>query len=135
MSLPFVDTNVFLRHIVGDHPDQSPRATALFERIERGEVRVRVADTVIFETVFSLQRFYRIPRSDIRGALLALMDLPGVVLSGKQRLRRVFDYYVTYNLSFADAYHAVLVEALKLPEIVSFDRDYDRIPGLRRVEP
>jgi uncharacterized protein len=135
MSLPLVDTNVFLRHIVGDHPDQSPRATAFFERIERGEVRVRVADTVIFETVFTLQKFYRIARPDIRDALLALIDLPGVMLPGKQRLRRAFDYYVTYNLAFADAYHAVLVESLKLPEVVSFDRGYDRIPGLRRVEP
>lgn len=34
-----------------------------------------------------------------------------------------------------DAYHAVLMERFKLDEIVSFDRGFDRVTGLRRVEP
>jgi predicted nucleic acid-binding protein len=67
--------------------------------------------------------------------LLPLLELPGVVLPGKRRLRRVFDYYVNNNLSFADAYHAVLAQDLNLSEMVSFDRGFDRIPGLRRIEP
>ena len=47
----------------------------------------------------------------------------------------MFDLYVDQNLPFADAYHAVLMERLKLVEIVSFDADFDRVPGIRRVEP
>ena len=52
-----------------------------------------------------------------------------------RRFRKVFTYYVDTNISFADAYHAVLMEGLKLKEIVSFDREFDRIPTVRRVEP
>ncbi len=134
-ALPFLDTNVFLRHLRHDHPDHSPRATAYLARIERGEIRVRTAETVIFETVFTLQRFYRQPKAAIRDAFLPLIELPGIVLPGKRRLQRVFTYYVDYNISFADAYHAALMEHLKLDEIVTFDRDFDRIPGVKRVEP
>ena len=134
-ALPFLETNVFLRHLRQDHPDHSPRATAYLARVERREIKVRTADTVIFETVFTLQRFYRQPKSAIRDAFLPLIELPGIVLPGKRRFRKVFTLYVERNISFADAYHAVLLEGLKLKQIVSFDRDFDDIPGIQRIEP
>ncbi len=135
MSTPFLDTNVFLRHLLEDHPDQSPRATAYLLSIERGEVTVRISEIVVFETVFTLQRRYGKPRANIRDAVLALLELPGILLPGKRRLRRVFDLYVDRNLSFADAYHALFMERLGLTQVVSFDEDFDRIPGLDRVMP
>src|SRR5437763_2029595 len=80
MARPFLDANVLLRHLLQDQPQQSPRATAYLERIERGELEVRTADVVIFETVFTLQRQYRHPKAMIRDVLLPLVDLPGIVL-------------------------------------------------------
>lgn len=71
----------------------------------------------------------------IRDALVPLIELPGIVLPGKQRFRKVFSHYVEHDISFADACHAALMERLKLDEIVSFDGDFDRMPGIKRVEP
>ena len=135
IDLPFLDTNVVLRHLLGDDPDHSPRATAYLGRVERGEVRVRTADTVVFETVFVLERTFRQPKVRIRDGVLAVLDLPGVVLPGKRRVHRAFELYVGVNIPFADAFHAALMESLGLTEVVSFDRDFDRVSGLRRVEP
>jgi predicted nucleic acid-binding protein len=135
MALPFLDTNILLRHLLADEPDQSPRATAYLESIERGERRVRTADTVVFEAVYVLQKTYSVPRVEVRDKLLALVDLPGVVLPGKRRLHRVFNLYVDLNLSFADAYHAVLMDRLHLTEIITYDRGFDRVPGVLRQEP
>ena len=135
MALPLLDTNILLRHLCADHPVHSPRATAYLARVEQGELKVRTTDIVIFEAVYTLQRVYHQPKAAIREALLPLIELPGIVLPGKRRYRRIFDLYVGLNLPFADAYHAVLVERLRLAEIVSFDRDFDRIPGVRRLEP
>ena len=61
--------------------------------------------------------------------------LPGVVLVGKRRLRKAFDYYITANVSFADAYIAVEMEQHGDTQIVSFDRNYDKITGIKRIEP
>jgi uncharacterized protein len=134
-AVPFLETNIFLRHLRQDHAEFSPRATALLRRIEHGAVRVRTADTVIFETVFTLERFYKQSKAAIREAFLPLIELPGIELPGKRRFRRVFAYYVEQNISFADAYHAVLMESLRLTQMVSFDRDFDRIATVQRVEP
>ena len=134
-DLPFLDTNILLRHLRQDIPHQSPQATAFIERIEQGEQQVRTAVTVVFETVSTLQRCYKAAKADIRANLLPILELPGIVLPGKRRFRRVFDLYVSANIAFADAYHAVLMQQWKLTEIVSFDRELDRVPGIKRVEP
>lgn len=134
-NLPFLETNIFLRHLRQDHADFSPRATALLRRIEQGSLKVHTADTVVFETVFTLERFYKQSKEAIRDAFLPLIELPGIVLPGKRRFRQVFVYYIDKNIAFADAYHAVVMESLQLTQIVSFDRDFNRIPTVERVEP
>jgi predicted nucleic acid-binding protein len=135
-SVPFLETNVFVRHLTGDEPNHSPRATAYFDRIQRGELTVRTADTVVFETVFTVQSFYRAPRTAIRDRLLPLLELPGMILPSKPLYREVFDVYVAHpGLSFADCYHAVLAKHLGSTEIVSFDRDFDRLLDVIRIEP
>jgi len=135
MAERFLDTNVLLRHLLQDQPAQSANATRYLAAIEAGGAKVRIADTVIFETVFTLQRQYGVPKPNIRDTLLPLIDLSGIILPGKRRLREVFDLYVTYNISFADAYHAVLMKRWRLSEIVSYDRGFDKIPSITLVEP
>jgi predicted nucleic acid-binding protein len=132
----FLDTNVLLRQVLQDHLDHSPRATALIEAIERGERAVRIADTVVFEATFTLEKTYRVPRANIRVFLLPILDLPGVVLPGKRLFHDVFDLYLAEpGLSFADCYHATLTKQLKLGTIWSFDRKLGRAPGISRAEP
>ena len=135
-ALPFLNSNVILLHLTQDHPNLSPRATALLRRIAVGELTVRTADTVIFETVYTLQRFYRIPRAEIRRALTQLLSLPGIQLRGKRRYRRVFDLCVSFPvLSFTDCYHVALMEGQGLTDLVSFDQGFDRVPTITRKEP
>ena len=135
MPDPFLDTNILLRHLMGDDPMQSPRARAVLARVERGELEVHTADTVVFETVYTLQRTYRLGKAAIRDQLLPILDMPGVILPGKRYFHRVFEIFVEANISFADAYHVVLMERLGLNEIISFDREFDRVAGITRIEP
>lgn len=133
--LAFLDTNVILRHLLGDHKEHSARATAFIERVERGEVRAYTSDAVVSEVVFTLERTYDQPKRLIRKGLQEFLSLPGIVLPGKQRIQRVLDLYVNRNLPYLDAHHVVLMEQLGLTEIISFDRHFGRILGIRRTEP
>ena len=135
MAFPFLDTNILLRHLLQDHPDHSPSATAYLERIERGELKVRTSEIVIFEIVFTLERTFKRSKSQIRENFLPLLKLPGTILSGKRSFQKVFDYYVNLNISFADAYHIVFMERFSLKEIVTFDQGFDRAVTIRRIEP
>jgi predicted nucleic acid-binding protein len=134
MDVPFLDTNILLRHLAGDHPQLSPKATALLGRVERGDLTVRISDLVIFETVFSLQRAYRVPREQIVAALAPVIELPGILLPGKRQYQRVFELYTTTPLGFADCFHVVLMQRLGITDVLSFDTDFDRVPGILRKE-
>lgn len=124
-----------VRHLTGEPADLARRSTAFLQRVEQGEYSVCLTATVVFETVFTLQEFYGVPREVIRDSVRDIVDLPGVQLPGKQRIRDALSLYASVNISFADAYHAVTVLQRGLDGIVSFDRQLDRVTGLRRIEP
>jgi predicted nucleic acid-binding protein len=50
-------------------------------------------------------------------------------------LARALDIYERYRLDFADAVAAAHVELEGLPHVISFDGDFDRVPGITRLEP
>jgi predicted nucleic acid-binding protein len=135
MAAVLLDTNVLLRHFLQDHEDHSPKATAFLSRVERGEVQAFLPDTVLFETVFNMQRRHGVTRAVIRESLSALVELPSLDVPARSLFPRALDLYVEANISFADAYHVALMERLGIGEVASFDRDFDRVAGIRRVEP
>ena len=129
-----LDTNILLRHLLNDDPAQSPKATAIMDRISRGGLEVQITDLVVFETVFVLDRRYKVPRAHIEAGMRGVLALAGVHLPGKSAYGRVFDLYTSTPLSFADCYHVALMERLRISEVLSFDRDFDRVPGITRRE-
>jgi predicted nucleic acid-binding protein len=139
MANPLLDTNIIIRHLMDDNPDQSPRATALMQKIENGELQVYITDSVIFEAVYVLQSVYQIPRDKIRNALIPLIELPdmimGRIVGGKARFRKILKYYIDLNISFADAYHVVTAEVMKIDAIISYDEGLSRVKTIKRVEP
>ena len=135
MAFPLLDSNVILRHLLQDHDDHSPRATALFERIRDGDLVAHISDTVVTETMFTLDRGYKQPRTLIRDAMLDLLDEPNLLLAGKARWRRILQIYVERTTSLGDAQQLELMERMGLREIISFDKDFDDLPGITRIEP
>jgi predicted nucleic acid-binding protein len=116
-------------------PDSSWHQPALASprrRVEAGAQLVRTTDTVIFEAAFVLERTYKVPRPSIRDVLAPIIALPGLLLRGKRRYRRVFELYLAYpKLSFADCSHVTVMESLGLAGLVSFDQ----FPTITRREP
>jgi predicted nucleic acid-binding protein len=132
----FLDTNILLRHFLEDIPDHAVRSRALIKQIESGELSVLITDTVIFETVFVLEKSYRTPREIIRAGLLEIIELPGIVLTGKRVMRDAVDLYaLNRGLSFADCFHAMYALSQGVPRLLTFDRRMGTIPGIERIEP
>ena len=135
MALPFLDTNILLRHFTQDHPQHSPKATALLKQVEQGVLQVRLSEIVLFEAVYTLERTYKQPKALIRQGMLALLAMPALVMTNKRRYREMLDLYVRANIPFADAYIAVQMRQSGSTDIFSFDRDFDKISGVSRIEP
>lgn len=131
-----LDANVFLRHLMQDHRTHSPAARALLGRIAAGEEKCWTTPVVIAEVVWVLSgAVYQLGRAAICDALSGLLTMPGIAIQERQAVLRGLELYAGSAIDFIDAYHAALLLEQALPEVYSFDRDFDRIPGLRRLEP
>jgi predicted nucleic acid-binding protein len=133
----FVDTNVFLRHVLNDDPRKSPACLALLQSIEQGRVDGWTSELVISEVVFVLgnKRSYDFGREVIRDALLPLIELSALKVPNRRLYRRVFELYTSLPIDYVGAYHVALMESRGETELYSYDADFDRVPSLRRLEP
>jgi predicted nucleic acid-binding protein len=137
MQGTFLDTNIFLRHLLNDIPDQSKAARDLFVSIEQKRTLAWTSPLVIAEIIFVLEnpKTDNVARADLRDQLLALVGLPNPKLERKQLYPRIFELYVTLPIDYVDAYHAALLEYYRQSELYSFDHDFDAVPGITRREP
>jgi predicted nucleic acid-binding protein len=136
LQVTTVDTNVIVRHLLNDHPDHSPRASALFLRIRRGEQIVFCLDTAIFEAVHILHGLARAPRDETAAALLQLVELPSLHMEHKAAIVAALELWMVQPpLDYADCYHLALAKHLGITQIYSFDRKMDQYPGVERIEP
>lgn len=135
MAAAFIDANVLLRHVTADHPVHSPRATEFLREVESGDTRVYLSDFVVSEIVYTLSTVYKHSKRDIRDTVIQLLQLRGVSVDDRTRLQRALNLFADVNLPFVDAYLASRMLGEGADAIVSFDRDFDRIPGITRIEP
>ena len=131
----FVDTNIFLRYLTKDDPVQFPRCRTLFKKAQEGEVLLVTSTLVIAEMIWTLTSFFQIPKDQIIEKVSIIIGSEAVQISDKDLLAEALVLYARKNIDFIDAYHAVLMKKLQVPEIYSYDRDFDRIAGLKRLEP
>ena len=132
----FVDTNLFIRYLTGAPPFQAAAAREVFARIERGDERAWSTAVAIAEVVWVLTGpFYRFERAAIRDTLQPLLSLEGLVILEKAAISKALDTWPRIRIDYIDAYHAELALETGLPEVYSFDHDFDRIPGVVRIEP
>ena len=136
-EIAFLDTNIFIRYLTRDDPDKAARAYALLLEVERGERLVMTTEAVLTEVVHALssKALYNVPRPIIRQRLYDLLGLSGLRLRDKRVYRRALDLYVQRNLDFVDCLIVAQMERAKVATLISFDRGFDRIPGITRVEP
>lgn len=135
MANRFLDTNILLRYLTKDDQMKAEAALALLMRVEQGLESVDTSPMVIFETVFTLQHRYTMPRDLIREAITDLISLRSLRLPGKQLFREALNLFATTRLSFVDAYNVAYMKLRGLSEIYSWDMDFDHVSGITRVEP
>lgn len=127
----FVDSNVLIRHLTGDPPDQAKRATAYLRRAEE----LILVDLVIAEVVYVLESVYEVERDRVAVLVRAILGLRSVVVADRGLLLRATEIYEQFQGHFADSYLAACAEASGVGVVASFDRGIDRIETVCRLEP
>jgi len=131
----FIDSNVFV-YVLSADPRFSPRALAILEDAENGSYEAYTSTLVVSQVLAHLERRRR------RRALIAFLDYleeaPIEVVE-----TTIGDYLEARRLAeeasleltgmWDDLVIAAQMKRLRIEEIYSNDRDFDKIPGIRRL--
>jgi predicted nucleic-acid-binding protein len=118
-----IDTNLIVRYLTADDPEQSARAKLLIERED-----VFVCTTVLLETEWVLRSVYGYTPARVATALTAFAGLPHVTLEDAALAAKALDWTVR-GMDFADALHLAKAEAEGCGAFVSFDRRLAALAG------
>ena len=129
-----IDANVFMYAAGTDHPHREPSLEFL-RRVADGREEAAVDAEVLQEI---LHRYRALGRwQDGRRVYdLARRIVPLILAVGAEHLdaaRRLLDEYP--GLTARDALHAAVYFAAGAAGLMSYDRHFDAIAGLRRLEP
>lgn len=108
-----IDTNVLIRFLTKDDPEQYAKARAL---IEGGDIFV--ATTVLLEGEWVLRSGYGYARKNIISALRSFGGLPGVTLENPHATAQALEW-AEAGMDFADALH--LASSSRYGSFYTFD--------------
>lgn len=117
-----LDTNVLVRYLVQDDPAQTARAAELIEAgADRGE-HFFVADIVLCELVWVLDRVYEYQRTEIAAALEGVLQTRPFRFADKDLLWQTLADYRAGKGGFADYLIGRVGERSGCEQTLSFDR-------------
>lgn len=129
-----IDVNVVMYAVGAPHPHREPSAR-LLERVVRGEVEA-VSDSEVLQEV--LYRFWRLRQIDVAVNIVNRVvsiipvvlpvDAGDAVLAGSLLAQHP-------EIEPRDAIHAAVMMRHRITHLYSYDRHFDAIPGLTRLEP
>ncbi|MEW6756033.1 MAG: type II toxin-antitoxin system VapC family toxin [Candidatus Latescibacterota bacterium] len=97
-----IDTNVLVRYLTQDDPDQAARVNALMSETEARDERLFANDVVLCELVWVLESAYQFDKADIAGAVDRLLATRQLEFEDKDLLRLALDDYRASSADFSD---------------------------------
>ncbi len=135
----FLDANVILRYLTRDDEAKAQACYELFQRVQRGDEELSTCEAIIAEVVYVLsspRAPYHLNHDEVRSRLLPILTLRGLRLPRKGVYLRALELYASSpSLDFEDGLAIAHMEQQGITEIMSYDRDFDRVQGLTRLEP
>lgn len=124
-----LDTNLVLRYLVGDVPDQAIRARLVIEAEP-----CYVTDAVITETVFVLESYYELTRQRIASFLRRFLTLPNIQYNADYIDGTINLYESQAALSIVDSYAATEARVYQ-NVLLTFDKKLQQYGGSHVLKP
>ncbi|NHQ74536.1 type II toxin-antitoxin system VapC family toxin [Roseovarius gahaiensis] len=128
-----LDTNVLVRFLVQDDPEQAELATRVIDQLT-DDAQGFVSREVLIELVWVLERAYRLGRPEIATALDGLLSATELDIEGSDEVAPALELYRNDGFGFADLMIAAAARQVGAIELVTFDRKAARLPGVHLIK-
>ena len=137
--MKFLDTNVIIRFLTRDDEEKAEACYQLLQRASRGVETLLTCEAIITEVVYVLSSKrapYKLTHDEIRSRLTPIIAIRGLRLPQKHVYINALNIYAEHR-SF-DFEHALAIAHMQhegITAIISYDKDFDLVPDIQRVEP
>lgn len=129
----YVDTNVWIYAAIA-HPEYGQRCKAILEQIEKGELEAVISVQVLSEVAGVLYQQYRV--KDLTKHVTAILSYPMEIVDVTPDIvLRAAEYSRDYNILPYDGIHVASALSSLVTEILSADKELDRVDIIKRVDP
>ena len=128
-----LDTNVLLRLLVEDDPEQVALARRLMERCQASGDRVLITLTVICEALWVLKRSYRVPREELDLVLTELLRDDRFAVEHEDEVWAALRRFRAGQADFPDYLIGQRSLVLGAPSTFTFDRKLTREDGFTHL--
>jgi predicted nucleic-acid-binding protein len=119
----FVDASVMLRYLTAEPAGMAAHAQSLIE----SDVELRITETALLETTYTLQRFYGIPRPQVVDLLVDFLQRENIVVHGLDKtlmLSALLLCRPSGRVSFGDALIWATARHAAPSTVYTFDRRF-----------
>lgn len=132
--MAYVDTNAIVALFAGPAHALHDAALGIFREVAEGRLSLILTPVVVAELMYVALGVLGWARSDAVRRIADLLDAQGLIVEERSVLEEALGLLGERNrLDFPDAYLASRALEMDVPVVVSFDRDLDIIPGIRRL--
>jgi predicted nucleic acid-binding protein len=132
--ISLLDTNVIVRFLIGNSVEKFKGVYDFFQDIELGKITVELKLIVLFQTIFVLKSFYKVPKNQIVKAVKGLLKLKGLKIKDKKIVVSMMDIWDSNSIEIVDAYLIACLEKNSQNILYSYDKDFDKFK-IERHEP
>jgi predicted nucleic-acid-binding protein len=119
-----IDTNIVIRFLTKDHKELNEKSTEIFKKIENGEIRAKITESVLAEIVYVIMKIYGKDRAFTANTIKKILDLKGIVNRDKNQLKKALNIFANQKIDIVDS--LLLSRANQCLGVLSFDKDLNR---------
>jgi hypothetical protein len=129
-----LDANIFLELLLDQK--NADDCTLFLKKIKEEKAEGLISDFHL-DTILVIMEHHKSPPEDMRKFIIAVNTLKGLriyhlTLSDRIEATRHIE---KFSLKYDDALAVQVMKSFKIKQIVSYDKHFDMIPNIKRVEP
>jgi len=123
-SNPVLDTNLIIRFLLNDLPEQADKVEKLFSKAKPSSLEI--PDIVIAEIIYVLLSYYELDKNSVIDKIDLLIEFEKIKCN-KKILKNALEAFKNHSISFVDAYLLAKVTAGENSRVYSFDKGLGKI--------
>ena len=130
----YADTNIFIRYLTQDIPEQAEKAEKRFLQAKEGGITLILTSFTVVEILYVLQEFYKMDKNTAVAKLQTIISPEFIKVEKKEHILEALLLFKIVNIDFVDLLNWTIAKEDKA-KILSFDKDFDKLTPKLRIEP